>query len=77
MSQTARLAMVSQPHRNFSIVEQCALRRVPLSTLYYKPKPVSDDDLTLMRRIDEIYMKWPFYGSRGISTSTMPITSGA
>jgi putative transposase len=64
MSQTARLAMVSRPHPNFSIVEQCALLRMPRSTLYYKPKPVSDDDLTLMRRIDEIYMKWPFYGSR-------------
>ena len=38
--------------------------KVPRSTLYFKPKPVSDDDLTLMRRIDEIYMKWPFYGSR-------------
>jgi len=64
MSQTARLAMVSRPHPYFSIVEQCALLKVPRSTLYYTPKPVSDDDLTLMRRIDEIYMKWPFYGSR-------------
>jgi putative transposase len=64
MSQTARLAMVSRPHADFSIARQCALLKVPRSTLYYKPKPVSDDDLTLMRRIDEIYMKWPFYGSR-------------
>jgi putative transposase len=64
MSQTARLAMVSRPHPHFSIVEQCALLKVPRSTLYYAPKPVSDDDLTLMRRVDEIYMKWPFYGSR-------------
>jgi putative transposase len=64
MSQTARLAMVSRPHPDFSIARQCALLKVPRSTLYYKPKPISDDDLTLMRRIDEIYMKWPFYGSR-------------
>jgi len=64
MSQTARLAMVSRPHPNFSIARQCALLKVPRSTLYFKPKPVSDDDLTLMRRIDEVYMKWPFYGSR-------------
>jgi putative transposase len=66
MSQTARLAMVSRPHPHFSIGEQCALLKVPRSTLYYKPKPVTDDDLTLMRRIDEIYTKWPFYGSRKI-----------
>ena len=45
MSQTARLGMVSRPHPHFSIVEQCALLKVPRSTLYYKPKPVSDDDL--------------------------------
>jgi len=64
MSQIARLAMVSRSHPHFSIVEQCALLKVPRSTLYYKPKPVSEDDLTLMRRIDEIYTKWPFYGSR-------------
>ena len=64
MSQTARLGMISRPHPDFSIVEQCALLKVPRSTLYFKPKPVSDDDLTLMRRIDEIYMRWPFYGSR-------------
>ena len=64
MSQTARLAMVSRSHPHFSIFEQCALLKVPRSTLYYKPKPVCEDDLTLMRRIDEIYTKWPFYGSR-------------
>jgi putative transposase len=56
--------MVSQTHPHFSIARQCVLLKVARSILYYKPKPVSDDDLTLMRRIDEIYMKWPFYGSR-------------
>lgn len=64
MSQAARLGMASQTHPHFSTARQCALLKVPRSTLYYKPKLVSDDDLTLMRRIDEIYMKWPFYGSR-------------
>ena len=64
MSPTARLAMIARPHPRFSIVEQCALLKVPRSTLYHQPKPVGDDDLALMRRIDEIYTKWPFYGSR-------------
>jgi len=62
MSPAARLAMIVRPHPQFSIVEQCALLKVSRSTLYYKPKPASDDDLALMRRIDEIYTKWPFYG---------------
>jgi putative transposase len=64
MNQAARLALLARPHPQFSIVEQCALLKVPRSTLYYKPKPVSDDDLALMRRMDEIYTKWPFYGAR-------------
>lgn len=64
MSQTSRLAMIARPHPQFTIIEQCELLKVPRSTLYYKPEPVSDEELKLMRRIDEIYTKWPFYGSR-------------
>jgi len=31
----------------------------------YRPGPVTGaDDLALMRRIDELHLKWPFYGSR-------------
>ncbi len=66
MNQTARLEMVKRPHPHYTIVEQCALLKVPRSTVYYKPKPVSDDELALMRRIDVIFTKWPFYGSRRI-----------
>jgi putative transposase len=64
MNQTDRLKMIARPHPDFSIQEQCALLKVPRSTLYYKPHPISDEELKLMRRIDEIYTKWPFYGSR-------------
>ncbi len=64
MSRTERLGMIAREHPQFSIVEQCALLKVPRSTLYYRPKPVSDADLDLMKRIDAIYLKWPFYGSR-------------
>jgi putative transposase len=64
MNQTARRAMIARLHPQFSSIEQCALLTVPRSTLYYKPTPVSDDDRALMRRIDEIYTKWPVYGAR-------------
>lgn len=56
--------MVSRTHPNFSVVAQCALLKVPRSTVYYRPKPIGDETLLLMRRIDEIYTKWPFYGAR-------------
>jgi len=64
MSQTDRLKMIARPHPQYSIQEQCALLKVPRSTLYYKPEPVSAEELKLMRRIDEIFTKRPFYGSR-------------
>jgi putative transposase len=34
------------------------------STLYYEPAPETTENLALMRRIDEQYTKWPFFGSR-------------
>ncbi len=67
MSQTERLAMICQDHPHYSIAKQCKLLRVPRSTLYYKPKAVDDEELALMRRIDELYLKWPFYGSRRLA----------
>src|SRR4030081_2983872 len=56
--------MVARPHPYFSIMQQCQLLKVPRSTFYYDKRPASADDLALMRRIDELYLKWPFYGSR-------------
>ena len=46
------------------IAAQCRLLKVARSTLYYQPTPVDPDDLALMRRMDELDTKWPFYGSR-------------
>jgi putative transposase len=45
---------------------RCELVDVPRSTSYYQPKPVSGDDLALMKRIDRIHMAQPFRGSRRI-----------
>jgi putative transposase len=45
---------------------RCELLDVPRSTSYYQPKPVSGDDLALMKRIDRIHMAQPFRGSRRI-----------
>jgi putative transposase len=37
---------------------------LPRSSFYYAPVDVSDEELTLMRRLDEQYTATPFYGSR-------------
>jgi len=49
-----------------SIVRQCELLDLPRSTFYHEPLPVSDDELRLMRLIDECHLKLPFYGARRI-----------
>jgi putative transposase len=43
---------------------QCVLLNLARSGVY-RPKPATTaDDLTLMRRIDELHLELPFYGSR-------------
>jgi putative transposase len=64
MSAPERLALVDHSDPVLSIVAQCRLLRVARSTLYWRPAPVSADDLAVMRRIDELYLASPFYGSR-------------
>jgi putative transposase len=43
---------------------QCALLKVNRSGLTYERVGPDAYDLELMRRIDEMYLEWPFYGSR-------------
>src|ERR1700738_4342104 len=64
MSVPERRAMVERPGENLSVRRQCALLNLARSGVY-RPGPVTGaDDLAMMRRIDELHLKWPFYGSR-------------
>jgi len=47
-----------------SVKRQCALLKLPRSTAYYRPVEVSETEHTLMRRIDELHLRYPFAGSR-------------
>jgi putative transposase len=64
MSAAARLSLVDRTDPVLSIVSQCRLLKIARSTLYYRPAPVSEDDLAVMRRLDELYLATPFYGTR-------------
>ncbi len=64
MSQIARLSLIDRADVDLSIVAQCRLLKVARSTLYWHAAAVSEDDLRLMRRLDEQYLRTPFYGSR-------------
>jgi putative transposase len=58
---------VEPTHESLSIRRQCELLELNRSTLYYQAKPVPDEELQMMRMIDEIYTRCPFYGSRRIT----------
>lgn len=47
-----------------SVRQQCELLGLHRSTAYYAPAGETEENLWLMRRIDEQYLKTPFYGSR-------------
>jgi putative transposase len=56
--------MIDRTDRRVSLVRQCRLVGINRSSLYYRPKAPDEPTLELMRRIDEQYLKTPFYGSR-------------
>jgi putative transposase len=59
--------MVDHDRAEPSVRRQCELLRVCRSGLYYEPTPTSPEELALMRRIDELHLNHPFYGSRKLS----------
>ena len=48
------------------ISRQCELLDVPRSTFYHIPVPVSEEELSLMKLLDQCYLEKPFYGSRRV-----------
>ena len=57
-----------EPHDKLSITQQCHLLGLPRSTYYYQPQPFNDDELALLRLMDEQYLKTPQYGARSYAT---------
>jgi putative transposase len=56
--------MIEPEHPRISTARQCRLLGLPRSSYYHRPKPAPAGDLQLMRRIDEIYLAHPYFGSR-------------
>jgi putative transposase len=55
--------MIDRDHA-LSVSKQAELVGIARSTVYYLPRPVSAEDLALMREIDVLHMEFPFAGSR-------------
>ena len=55
--------MIDREHA-LPVSRQVKLVGIARSSAYYQPRPVSDADLKLMRRIDELHLEHPFAGAR-------------
>jgi len=59
-----RRALVERGHADLSVRRQCELLGVNRAGLYYQPVGESEENLLLLRLLDEQYTRTPFYGSR-------------
>lgn len=66
MSTPDRKALLDRDHGKLSIRGQCRLLGIARSGVY-RTTPASNVDLALMQRIDELFMAWPFLGSRRLT----------
>jgi putative transposase len=64
MSIEQKRLQVEPDHPHLSIVRQCELLGLARSSYYYEPVPISEEEVLLMRLLDEQYTRTPFYGKR-------------
>lgn len=55
--------MIDREH-DLSITRQAEVLKISRGSVYYLPRPVSPDDLAIMRRLDRFHLEFPFAGSR-------------
>ena len=52
------------PGSALSVSRQAKLLGISRSSVYYRPKPASQEELDLLKRLDELFTENPMYGSR-------------
>ena len=71
------MKMIDQTPSELSIGKQCELLEIARSCWYYEPIGESSENLSLMRRIDEIHLEHPYYGvlrmQAELSTAAKPL----
>ena len=63
---TQRRVLIA-PSGTLSTRRQCELLAVTRSSMYYEPVAPDAEELAVMRRIDALHLKHPFFGSRMIT----------
>jgi putative transposase len=64
MSAPDRKMLLDREHPILSIRRQCGLLGLARSGVYRPARVANDDELVIMRRLDELFLAWPFFGSR-------------
>ena len=54
--------MINKGNKQLSINQQCDLLSINRSGIYYVPIPEKEENLAIMRVLDEQYLETPFYG---------------
>lgn len=67
MSKPDRMAMLERGHPKLSMRRQCTLLGLARSRVYRPGSVANDDDLAVMRRLDELFVAHPFLGSRRLA----------
>ena len=55
--------MINRAHKP-PISRQAEPLGISRGSVYYLPRPGSENDLTIMRRLDELHLRHPFMGAR-------------
>ena len=64
MTLEQRRALVDPGLSKLSIVRQCEVLDIHRSGFYYQPRPMREEDLRIMRLMDELHMEDPCRGTR-------------
>jgi len=55
--------MIDRQH-DLPITRQAGVLHISRGSVYYLPRPVSESDLAIMRRLDRLHLEFPFAGAR-------------
>jgi len=55
--------MIDRAH-DLPVSKQAGVLRISRGSVYYRPRPVPEAELAIMRRLDRLHLEFPFAGSR-------------
>ena len=64
MSPAEKKSMIVRDQPDLSIVRQCEMLKLSRSAFYYTPVGIDEETLVIMTAIDQVFIKYPFFGSR-------------